>query len=209
MLYVFPSGVSSNSICMSMMCVIPAFATFAMFSDVQIPPPTAIRSVNHVISIPVLYDFFPYDFFGALTWVPHSCRALCDRVGILIPVSTWVPHPSRSLRRLGIFFGPTQTATRLFRSTAPPHFTVSLIPVQRRTCVPRRNSLADLATDSLPSRPALWPLNSPVRPLHRDPPACPECPTGPAKSLPGTLRRLWPRFRRSMLDKLPPLQTKT
>src|SRR4029077_2583182 len=39
---------------MSMMCVTPACATFAILSDVQIPPPTATRSVNHVISIPVL-----------------------------------------------------------------------------------------------------------------------------------------------------------
>src|SRR5580658_2218105 len=65
-----PNSVSSNSICMSMMCVIPARATFAMLSEFQIPPPTAIRSVNHVISIPVLYDFFG---------VPPTCRVLRDR----------------------------------------------------------------------------------------------------------------------------------
>src|SRR3982074_3483793 len=46
-----PNGVSSNSICMSMIWVTPARATLAILSDVQIPPPTAIRSVNHVISI--------------------------------------------------------------------------------------------------------------------------------------------------------------
>src|SRR5580700_10317544 len=51
----FASAVSSNSICMSMMCVIPSCDTFTMFSADQIPPPTAIRSVTHVIiSIPNL-----------------------------------------------------------------------------------------------------------------------------------------------------------
>src|SRR3981081_1601166 len=49
-----PKGVSSNSICLSMICVTPVRATLAIFSDVQIPPPTAIRSVNQVISIPFL-----------------------------------------------------------------------------------------------------------------------------------------------------------
>src|ERR1700733_2524876 len=68
------SGVSSNSICMSMMCVIPALATCAILADVQIPPPTAMRSVNHVISI-VLCRLFG--------------KAAC------------VTHPSRSLRTIG------------------------------------------------------------------------------------------------------------
>src|SRR6266545_4027398 len=36
---------------MSMMCEMPSRATFAMFSSFQIPPPTAIRPVTHVISI--------------------------------------------------------------------------------------------------------------------------------------------------------------
>ena len=36
---------------MSMMWVIPARATSAMFSGDQIPPPTAIRPVTHVISM--------------------------------------------------------------------------------------------------------------------------------------------------------------
>src|SRR5271165_6793095 len=45
------SSVSSNSICISMMCVIPVRDTSAIFSAVQIPPPTAIRSVTHVMSI--------------------------------------------------------------------------------------------------------------------------------------------------------------
>src|ERR1700688_666849 len=43
--------VSSNSICISMMWVTPDRATVAMFSAVQIPPPTAIRPVTHVMSI--------------------------------------------------------------------------------------------------------------------------------------------------------------
>jgi hypothetical protein len=37
-----------------MMCVTPARATAAMLSAVQIPPPTAMRSVSHVMSIPIL-----------------------------------------------------------------------------------------------------------------------------------------------------------
>src|SRR5437868_14989385 len=36
---------------MSMMCVTSTRATAAMFSAVQIPPPTAMRPVTHVISI--------------------------------------------------------------------------------------------------------------------------------------------------------------
>jgi hypothetical protein len=43
---------------MSMTCVIPASDTFAIFSAVQIPPPTAIRSVTHVMSIPTLSSPF-------------------------------------------------------------------------------------------------------------------------------------------------------
>jgi hypothetical protein len=39
---------------MSMICVIPARDTAAILSAFQIPPPTAIRSVTHVISIPTL-----------------------------------------------------------------------------------------------------------------------------------------------------------
>src|SRR5208282_5081991 len=96
--YACASGVSSNSICMSMMCVIPALATFAMLSDVQIPPPTAIRSVNHVMSIPVL------------------CGAeLLARLRASTPTNRlWVPHVSRVFRDVGILtsdFGPTQIAT--------------------------------------------------------------------------------------------------
>src|ERR1035437_3734562 len=128
-----PSGVSSNSICMSMTCVMPAFATFAMLSDVQIPPPTAIRSVNHVISHPVL------------------CRLFCG--------AGWVPHSSRSLRRVGIFnFGPTQTATDSSRRTAPPHSTVSFTPAQRLPDLHRQlshvlavNLLAQHLACSIPS----------------------------------------------------------
>src|SRR6478735_9615658 len=45
------SLVSSNSICISMTCVMPARDTAAMFSAVQIPPPTAIRPVTHLMSI--------------------------------------------------------------------------------------------------------------------------------------------------------------
>jgi hypothetical protein len=37
---------------MSMMCEIPARATAAMLSAFQIPPPTAIRPVTHIMSIP-------------------------------------------------------------------------------------------------------------------------------------------------------------
>jgi hypothetical protein len=36
---------------MSMMCVMPAWATFAIVSVTQIPPPTAILPVTQVISI--------------------------------------------------------------------------------------------------------------------------------------------------------------
>src|SRR6266571_4458332 len=49
--YSSPSGVSSNSICISTMCVIPARATCSMFLSVQMPPPTAIRSVIQFSSI--------------------------------------------------------------------------------------------------------------------------------------------------------------
>src|SRR5580700_10856167 len=49
------------------MCVIPARDAAPMFSGVQIPPPTPIRSVNHVTSIPILSrvtrTFLPAGFF--------------------------------------------------------------------------------------------------------------------------------------------------
>jgi hypothetical protein len=49
------------------MCVIPARDAAPMFSGVQIPPPTPIRSVTHVTSIPILSrvtrTFLPAGFF--------------------------------------------------------------------------------------------------------------------------------------------------
>src|ERR1700731_508455 len=49
------------------MCVIPARDAAPMFSGVQIPPPTPIRSVTHVTSIPILSrvtrTFLPAEFF--------------------------------------------------------------------------------------------------------------------------------------------------
>src|SRR5438067_774228 len=44
-------GVSLNSICMSMMCVMPKRATSDILSAVQMPPPTAMRSVIQERSI--------------------------------------------------------------------------------------------------------------------------------------------------------------
>ena len=46
------SGVSSNSICMSMTCVIPMRASSAMFSSFRCRRPGLFRLVIHVISIP-------------------------------------------------------------------------------------------------------------------------------------------------------------
>src|ERR1017187_6258466 len=46
----FPNSVSSHSSCMLMMCVIPSsFSCAILSSECQIPPPSAIRSVNQVI----------------------------------------------------------------------------------------------------------------------------------------------------------------
>jgi hypothetical protein len=41
------------------MCVTPARATCAMLSAIQIPPPTAILPVTHVISILKFSSFLP------------------------------------------------------------------------------------------------------------------------------------------------------
>ena len=58
--------------------VIPAYATFAMFSAVQIPPPTAIRSVTQVISIPIYDAFLFWDALKpAKKCDPHPSRVLC------------------------------------------------------------------------------------------------------------------------------------
>src|ERR1700680_3874334 len=61
---------------MSMMCVTPARAIAAILFAVQIPPPTAIRSVTHVISI---------------LEVPSS-RALCNS-GTPAHVPIWLLDP--------------------------------------------------------------------------------------------------------------------
>src|SRR5438132_11741145 len=66
---------------MSTMWVTPALATPAMFSAVQMPPPTAIRPVTHVMSMPQV----PY---GAATAArKESGIQLCNPVDLsrLVP----------------------------------------------------------------------------------------------------------------------------
>src|SRR5262249_37071035 len=59
--------VSSNSVCMSMMCVTPSPTTSIMLASFQMPPPTAIWSVTQVMSMPagapVTLVFEPYSSF--------------------------------------------------------------------------------------------------------------------------------------------------
>src|ERR1700756_262965 len=76
---------------MSMTWVIPSRATFPIFSEFQIPPPTAIRSVSQVISIRLSAHIF-------------------------VGTNAFVRPPKRSEDS---FRAPTHTATRS-RSTAPP-----------------------------------------------------------------------------------------
>src|SRR5579862_2596520 len=176
----FPSGVSSNSICMSMTCVIPACATFSMFSAVQIPPPTAIRSVNQVISIPFLRDL--------LTMRLLTC--------------SFSPPGFVATGSLGFVLPPTQIAT-LSRFTPKPHSTVSLTPASPRgpcfSPLLRRVELTPLQPKHLLSSRCRCRL-SPGRLLaqsrrhlrhsrkDRESPGSPEYSDDPTASLPGSPR---------------------
>ena len=84
--------VSSNSICISIMCVIPARDAAPMFSGVQIPPPTPILSVTHVTSIPILSrvtrTFLPAGFFPEVP-LPGCAAASAAR-------SPFVSEPRRN-----------------------------------------------------------------------------------------------------------------
>src|ERR1700693_6263650 len=72
---------------MSMMCVTPARATAVMFSAVQIPPPTAIRPVTHVISIPKV----PFDSVPCVASSPireERGASLCNLVAAVLQVAS-------------------------------------------------------------------------------------------------------------------------
>src|ERR1700685_2997983 len=99
-----PSGLSSNSSCMSMMCVTPSRPTFAMFSAFQIPPPTAIRSVTQVISIRFPYLAGPSE---AGSCVADSCGA-----GTLARLSS--PSRTRPTFARASIHPPTISSSRKF-----------------------------------------------------------------------------------------------
>src|SRR5438128_12510466 len=71
---------------MSTMWVTPALATPAMFSAVQMPPPTAIRPVTHVMSMPKV----PYR--AATPARKEGGAQLCDAIDLPPLVSSLSCH---------------------------------------------------------------------------------------------------------------------
>lgn len=95
------------------MCVIPARDAAPMFSGVQIPPPTPIRSVTHVTSIPILSrvtrTFLPAGFFPQVLLprcaAASAARSLAPFVSNRSGIENPGLGPALRCRGFGSFYG--------------------------------------------------------------------------------------------------------
>lgn len=131
------------------MCVIPERDIDAIFSAVQIPPPTAIRSVTHVMSIPILRraarTFLSAGLLGENQSTENAFAAIAFRV--------FLPDPTRGeiAKRIG--------TTRLFPIVASVHFTASpRFSFSRVVCFVDGLRFAD--SEFAAKTPAEWPAYS-------------------------------------------------
>jgi hypothetical protein len=108
------------------MCVIPSRDTFAMLSADQIPPPTAIRSVTHVISIPILRNARCLTFPGVFREHPLNREPFSSSFSLRDPTRGEIdnPHVSVELQLPGFILryplDPYALALSILRSPPAP-----------------------------------------------------------------------------------------
>jgi hypothetical protein len=148
------------------MCVIPARAAAPMFSAVQIPPPTPIRSVTHVMSIPILSRVtrtFLTAGFSRKFLCPDVLRQalrVASPHSFLTAAKARTPGlgPALRCRGFGSFYGilrvfTVSEASLRFHSGIRP--AVDSFLFRHRNLLPPRLPPALLISQRLPSQPSL------------------------------------------------------